>query len=64
MTKGVKVLCFFLSFSVAKKFLVDVEDETLKDETLEDDALEDDALEDDTLEDSDGLAGNDYGNTI
>ena len=59
MTKGVKVLCFFLSFSVAKKFLVDVEDETLKDETLEDDALEDD-----TLEDSDGLAGNDYGNTI
>ena len=48
MTKGVIVLYFFLSFSEAKQFLVDVEDET---------------LEDNTLEDGNDLAGNDYGNT-
>ena len=48
MTKGVIVLYFFLSFSEAKQFLVDVEDET---------------LEDITLEDGNDLAGNDYGNT-
>ena len=48
MTKEVIVLYFFLSFSEAKQFLVDVEDET---------------LEDNTLEDGNDLAGNDYGNT-
>ena len=31
MTKGVIVLYFFLSFYMAKKFIVDVEDETLED---------------------------------
>ena len=48
MTKGVLVLLFFLYFSTAKNFLLDVEDNM---------------LEDNLLKDGNYPAGNDYGNT-
>ena len=46
MLKGVLVLHFYLYFSMAKHFLVEVRDETLEDENLGD---------------SDYPTGNDYG---